>query len=128
MRAAFYALCLTGWVLGGATGASAQQCLQWGETTELSGFMIEGVYPGAPEFSSVSRGDLKLDAVLLHLGQPICIDGEDELADGPIAGTDLLQLACGKQKMRPGELVTMTGRIMPRHTAYHVTPALLACD
>ena len=40
--------------------AASQECLKWGEV-ELSGIVVEGVYPGPPEFTSVAEGDAACD-------------------------------------------------------------------
>jgi hypothetical protein len=120
------ALIIASALLGFTGAAAAQECLQWGPA-ELSGFVIEGVYPGPPEFESTAQGDQSLTATLLHLSAPICVAGKSDLAEGPVEATELIQLACDTTGLARGERVTLRGELYPRHTGYHVTPVLLDC-
>jgi hypothetical protein len=111
--------------------AQAQECRQWGQQTELSGILVQGVFPGPPEFTSVADGDAANDALLLYLESPICVDGSDDLEVEPVGSTELVQLACSSDQiagLKSGEQISVSGKLMSAHTGYHVTPALLACE
>lgn len=114
-------------LLGTVPSFAEQQCLRWGPV-ELTGFLIEGVYPGPPEYTKVADGDAALRSTLLHLPNPVCIEGENELSDERIAATELVQVACDVKKRPRGEQITLQGELFPRHTGYHVTSALLDCS
>lgn len=118
-------------LLGTTAPVLAQDCAEWGQHIELTGIVVEGLYPGPPEFKSVPRGDAAIDALMLHLEMPICVNGSEELEADPLAFTELVQLACDyKQitKFPRGEWTSVAGTLFSAHTAYHVTPALLQCD
>ncbi len=108
----------------------AQDCLEWGAPAELSGILVEGVYPGPPEFESVSGGDEAYSAIMLHLKTPICVTANTETGEEALASTDLVQLACDENQLAQlvrGDRVSMAGRLFSAHTGYHVTPALFQC-
>lgn len=114
-----------------ANPALAQTCVNWGEQVEISGILVEGLYPGAPEFQSVARGDAAIDALLLDLDTPLCVNANADLDAEALASTDLVQLACSEKRaarLQRGERITLTGMLFSAHTSYHVTPALLDCQ
>lgn len=119
-------------LLANASPVLAQECVEWGEPIELSGFLVEGVYPGPPEYESVAKGDEALSAIMLHLRNPICVnEGADKELEPALASTELVQLACDEKaqsRFRDGELNTVAGSLFAAHTGYHVTPALLSCN
>lgn len=125
------------YVLGAAilmvlsTPAMAQECARWGEPAELSGILVEGIYPGPPEYESVERGDAAYTALLLHLTTPICVSEGFEPGEPAIESTELVQLACSPKRisrLKSGERITVSGTLFSAHTGYHVTPALLDCQ
>ncbi|MBE7731513.1 hypothetical protein [Devosia faecipullorum] len=118
-------------LLGTNVPVLAQDCAEWGQDIELTGIVVEGLYPGPPEFESVAGGDAAIDTLMLHLETPICVNGSDELETDALDFSELVQLACDyKQitKFPRGEWINVSGRLFSAHTAYHVTPALLQCD
>jgi hypothetical protein len=119
-------------LLANASPALAQECVGWGEPVELSGILVEGVYPGPPEYESVAKGDAAYTALMLHLRVPICVrEGENAEMVPHISATDLVQLACDKKeiaRLKKGELTHVRGTLFVSHSGYHVTQAVLECD
>lgn len=119
-------------LLANASPVLAQECVGWGEPVDLSGILIEGVYPGPPEYESVAKGDAAYTALMLHLRVPVCVrEGENVEMDPYIPATDLIQLACDKKelaRLKKGELTSVKGTLFPSHTGYHVTQAVLQCS
>ena len=123
-------LALAGIVTMLAAPAHAQDgCLWWNQTVTLEGYILDGVFPGPPEFEDVEAGDARLEASLLYLVEPVCVEGDDELEAEPVDATELIQLACPEAEISArGKLVTLTGTLFSAHTGYHRTPALLQCS
>lgn len=104
-------------------------CLSWDRTVTLEGYILDGVFPGPPEFEDVETGDARLEASLLYLAEPVCVSGDDALDAEPVEATELVQLACPEAAISArGRLVALTGTLFSAHTGYHRTPALLQCD
>lgn len=114
--------------VAGPAAADDRQCLGWDRPVVLEGFVIDGIFPGPPEFESVEGGDARLDARLLYLTEPVCVSGPDAMDAEPVAATELVQLACGERPLPEGEIVRLAGTLFSAHTGYHRTPAMLQCS
>ena len=101
--------------------------MDWTNPVELSGYMVEGVFPGPPEFSSVSKGDETYTAQFLYLSQPICVVADPALDVPAAASVDMVQLACPDTAIPSGEEVTVIGTLFAPHSGYHRAHVLIAC-
>lgn len=129
VRLAPIALLAAAGLVAAATPAFAEepQCLNRTDPVTLSGFVVEGVFPGPPEFTSVPAGDAAFTASFIALASPICMVA-DPATDTPAqAGIDLVQLACPDRPIVPGQAVDLKGTLFAPHTGYHRARALLAC-
>lgn len=120
--ASFFILC---------TPVFAQDCQAWSQPTELSGVLVGGIYPGPPEYESVTVGDAPYSALMLHLTDPICITAGDSDLEPAVQSTELVQLACSEHALaalQSGERIFVSGTLFSAHTGHHVTPALLECQ
>lgn len=109
--------------------ATGDDCLGWDKPVTLEGFIIEGTFPGPPEYESVASGDAELQATLLYLSEPVCLPADPDMDVEAIAATELIQLACPDAMISTrGETITLQGKLFAAHTGYHVTPALLSCS
>lgn len=108
--------------------ATAADCLSWDKPVELTGFLLDGVFPGPPEYESVAHGDAALHARLLYLDEPVCVSGANGEDAEPIEATELVQITCQIADDKLGQSVSIKGTLFPAHTGYHRTPALLDCN
>lgn len=122
------ALTLAALLLAGTGPAMAADCMSWDEPVEMSGFLVDGVFPGPPEYESVSGGDMALQARMLFLDEPVCISGTNSEDAEPIDAIELVQITCEMADERRGETVSIKGKLFPAHTGYHRTAAVLDCN
>lgn len=108
--------------------AEQPECLNWTDPVALSGFVVEGVFPGPPEFTSVAAGDAPFTASFIALTSPICMVADPAMDTPAQAGIELVQLACPDAPIVPGQSVTLNGTLFAPHTGYHRARALLACS
>ena len=118
-------------VLAGAPAHAAEggTCLPWDQPVTLEGYVLDGIFPGPPEYEDIGDGDMELHTQLLYLTEPVCVEGADPMEAEPIAATELVQLACPDLPLSDmrGRVVTLRGSLFSQHTGYHRTPALLMC-
>lgn len=115
----------------GVAQAQDPVCLSWDQPVTLRGYIIDGVFPGPPEYESVNRGDARYTAQFLYLDAPICVSGSEAPEAEPIASTELVQLACSETQVTAemrGQTAVLSGKLFAQHTGYHRTPALLQCS
>lgn len=102
------------------------------QVVSLTGVLDTRIYPGAPNYESVKKGDRPNKVWLLKLPQPISMDPGPEPASFEretgikeihIILTDLKgEKALKKHK---GETITLTGTIIHAHTIHHPLPLLM---
>lgn len=109
-------------------GAAQAGCLSADTEVTLEGRVLEGLFAGPPEFTSVARGDEPHMAQFLYLSEPICVAADADLEMEAVAAVELMQLACDRTPLPMGEFVEVTGRLFPAHTGYHHTRVLLQCN
>lgn len=101
--------------------AAEVQCLPLDAHVTLSGFIVEGRFPGPPNYESIANGDADLVASFLQIPDALCLSDYE-------VPTTLIQLACADADLPEGEVVSVRGSLFSAHTGYHRSPVLLACD
>lgn len=114
-------------LLAGGGTAAAADCVSWDRPVELTGFLVDGVFPGPPEYESVADGDAALQARMLFLDEPVCVSGPNAEDAEPIDAIELVQITCEMADDRLGQAVSIAGTLFPAHTGYHRTRAVLDC-
>ena len=124
-------ICLALAVLVGPTlptFADESACAGWSLPVPLKGFLVEGVFPGPPEFASLAEGDAAYTAQFLYLSQPICVVADPVMGTPALTDVDMVQLACADTPLVPGQEVSVTGTLFAPHSGYHRAQVLLACE
>lgn len=93
----------------------------------MTGFLVDGVFPGPPEYESVADGDMAVQARMLFLDEPICVTGPNGEDAEPIEAIELVQITCEMADEKLGQTVQLAGTLFPAHTGYHRTRAVLDC-
>ena len=118
-------------------GGAAAECLRYGDMT-LTGRLVQQIYPGPPEYESVTGGDEALVIWILQLDRGVCIAGADSsypaaysereiqlmLGADPYARTD--RYAAYRHLL--GKEITVTGRLLAGGGKYDKRFVLAAED
>lgn len=109
------------------SGAVAADCLRYG-TVNLTGRLVRQIYPGPPDYESVTKGDEPRVIWVLQLDRGICIAGSDSSYPSAysereiqlVLGTDQYARAHPYAQYRHllGEKITVTGRLLPGGARY----------
>jgi len=128
MKATLSALLLA--IASAAPGVAA--CLSWGpDAVVLSGKLMSETFPGPPNYESIAKGDKPETYWILHLEEPVCVDGVDDLGQGHREpSVEQIQLvltpeAYEKYRALVGSEVTATGTLMAPISGHHHTKVLL---
>jgi hypothetical protein len=117
-----------------AHSALAADCLPYEpETVTLEGTVTRRVFPGPPNFDSVTAGDKKLVHWILRLKRPICVGSEKEADDLHEVEAEVLEVQIAPKDHRfyernrraLGKRVRVTGTLFHQITAWHVTKVIL---
>ncbi len=114
------------------SSAALADCLNWNvATTSLEGDLRLHRFPGPPNYEDVATGDKEEEYFVLHLKQPVCVNGEDDV-QGAITERDVLVVQLlvpdGKRdslRYQVGKSIVVKGRLFARHTGHHHTAVLL---
>lgn len=121
------------------THAAADDCIfvsDRHEVVTLSGTLRFSIFPGAPGFSDVTRGDTPEPTYTLELDEPQCFAGDQDLAaEGKVSRAHLFVAGDGHPElgqslgMLIGRHVTVTGRDpFAAITGHHHAPVVMAID
>jgi len=99
------------------------------DTVSLKGTLRRHTFPGPPNYESIKDGDEPETGFYLHLGQPVCTIGKDEV-DVAARGVRFVQLvldSTGYGGLRPllGRQVTLRGTLFHAISGHHHAPLLL---
>jgi hypothetical protein len=113
----------------------AEPCLHYGPTeVTLDGDLIRRIYPGPPNYESVTAGDSAETALIVTLSSPVCVTVDSAIGgpdDEPEAGIEEIQLAIGADsvweqlKRVPGSRMRVTGTLFHAISGHHHTRILL---
>ncbi len=97
----------------------------------LTGVLDTRIFPGAPNYESVNKGDRPNKVWLIKLPRPISMDPDpasfNEVETGIKEIHVLLTELKGENTLKKhmGETVTVTGTIFHAHTIHHPLPLLM---
>jgi hypothetical protein len=117
------------------SGAALADCLHWNVGgTSLEGDLRLHRFPGPPNYEDVATGDTEEEYFVLHLKQPVCVNGEDDI-QGAITERDVLvvQLLVPESKRESlrnkiGKTIAVRGKLFARHTGHHHTAVLVEIE
>jgi hypothetical protein len=129
----FSTVCVLAWTASPASAA----CIDVKQSDRLSfqGTLSHKVFPGAPNFEDVRKGDAREAAYILRLDAPICAVGDDSLDAGE--SFDRIQLLPDEARPDPtlsrtlrrlvGKPVLVQGAsAFGAHTGHHHAPLLVS--
>lgn len=81
--------------------ANKKDCIEYEPSVvRLTGMLLEQVFPGRPEHASIHEGDERLTHWILHLKEPICVNGNDnDLVNEEAQGVCAIQLTHTSKRM-----------------------------
>jgi len=100
----------------------AAECLYYGDV-RLTGRLVQQIYPGPPDFESVTQGDEPLAIWILQLDYGVCVVSGDSSYPGAYNEREI-QLVLGNdpyartERYEPyrhllGQRIAVTGRLLP---------------
>jgi hypothetical protein len=105
----------------------AADCLQYG-LVNLTGRLVRQIYPGPPDYESVTSGDEPLVIWILQLERGICIVGSDSSYSGAYSEREFQLVLDTDQYARTaryaryrhllGKVITVTGQLLPGGANY----------
>ena len=96
----------------------------------LIGNLTKQVFPGPPNYESVTNGDMPEQAWILKLGAPICIDDKGAQAD-PTLQFDTIHIYFTRESINAqfprfvGARVRVTGDGFAAHSGHHHAPLVV---
>jgi uncharacterized protein DUF4431 len=132
------AACVFTWISWAACAANAA-CIDVKQIDRLSfqGTLSHQIFPGAPNFEDMRKGDAREPAYILTLDAPICAIGDDSLDAGE--SFDRIQLLPDDARADPtlsrtlrrlvGKRVSVQGAsAFGAHTGHHHAPLLVSVE
>ena len=115
------------------TAKMPHDCLTYqASSVTLQGEITRKTFAGRPNFESIEDGDEPETYWILHVTQPVCVDGDQNIPNGDITENDVtdIQLILDEKqyatyKELPGKSVSVTGKLLHAISGHHHTNLLM---
>lgn len=118
-------LTFVGWAMSSFASAACLDILK-DQQLEVTGDLSRPIFAGPPNYTDVRQGDAPEPAYILTLHTPICVTGDEFLADN--APVDRIHLIDDSNVLRQwlGKSVSLVGKeLFGGHTGHHHAPLLM---
>jgi hypothetical protein len=119
--------------IGFSSNEMSHDCLSYeSATVMLKGEISRKTFPGRPNYESIEEGDEPETYWILHLTNPICVNGDESIPNGENPEKDVSDIQLGldeeqyvQYKDLLGNQVVVSGKLSHAITGHHHTNVLL---
>ncbi len=128
-----YVAILTAVLLLSSLAGAQSACLSYSGKTTLLGKISVKVFPGPPNYESVSKGDSAEHDLFVTLSRPACVDADADDVGGvnvAVAEASEFQLTANSHLYKEidrmvGHVAVISGTLFGAATGHHHTPVLM---